>query len=70
MEVKMPKGWNETTNVKPKKKGGLGIYIIKFKNEAPLLKYLDKFYKKKKLPWVKLVRDAYYQNNVPHATIK
>ena len=54
---------------KPKKKGGLGIINLRSQNSALLLKHLDKFYKKKEIPWVKLIWNAHYpQDQVPHAT--
>jgi hypothetical protein len=40
---------------KPKRKGGLGIINLRSQNTTLLLKHLDKFYDKKKTPWVKLV---------------
>ena len=51
---------------KPKKKGGLGIVNLQVQNKALLLKQLDKFYNNADLPWVKLVRNSYYHNSVPH----
>lgn len=42
--------WN--TICLPKKAGGLEIINIKRQNEAPLLKSLYKFFKKKDIPWV------------------
>jgi hypothetical protein len=46
---------------KPKKKGCLGIINLQVQNTALLLKHLDKFYNNEDIPWVILVKDAYYQ---------
>jgi hypothetical protein len=54
---------------KPKNKGGLGIINLQIKNTALLLKHLHKFYNNEDIPWVHLVRDAYYYQFVPHATV-
>jgi hypothetical protein len=51
---------------KPKLKGGLGIVNFQKQNAALLIKYLDKFYNKKDLPWVDLLWFAHYQDKVPH----
>jgi hypothetical protein len=40
---------------------------MKIQNQALLLKFLDKFYNKKDIPWVNLIWDTYYQHTVPHA---
>jgi hypothetical protein len=40
---------------------------LKDKNQALLIKLLDKFYKRCDIPWVQLVWSAYYDNCVPHA---
>jgi hypothetical protein len=53
---------------KPKDKGGVGLVNFKKKNEALLMKYLDKFYNKADIPWVSLLWDSYYAESVPHAT--
>jgi hypothetical protein len=45
----------------------LGIIDLHLQNKALLLKHLDKFYYNADVPWVKLVRDAYYHDTVPHA---
>jgi hypothetical protein len=47
-------------------KGGLGIINFQKQNAALLIKFLDKFYNKKDIPWAHLVRFAYYQGKVPH----
>jgi hypothetical protein len=53
---------------KPKMKGGLGIVDFQNKNEALLMKFLHKFYNKQMdIPWVKLIWDTYYHEEVPHA---
>jgi hypothetical protein len=51
---------------KPKLKGGLGIVNFQKQNAALLLKFLDKFYNKKELPWVKLIWFAHYEGKIPH----
>jgi hypothetical protein len=51
---------------KPKDKGVLGIINLRFQNQALLIKHLDKFYDNVDVPWVKLIRDAYYYDIVPH----
>ena len=59
--------WPKAT--KPKNKGGLGIVDLRTQNDALLLKYLDKFYNKRDIPWVNMVWQAYYsQGKIPHAT--
>jgi hypothetical protein len=54
--------------IKPKDKGGVGLVNFKNKNQALLMKYLDKFYNKADIPWVSLLWDSYYAESVPHAT--
>lgn len=51
---------------KPKVKGGLGIINLELQNKCLLMKHQHKLYNNEDLPWVKLVRDAYYYNEVPH----
>jgi hypothetical protein len=51
---------------KPKDKGGLGVINLSVQNDALLLKHLDKFYRKIKVPWDRLIWDKYYSNLVPH----
>jgi hypothetical protein len=53
---------------KPNNKGGLGILDLKLQNRALLLKYLDKLYNNRDLPWVKLFWETHYTNSVPHGT--
>jgi len=53
---------------KPKMKGGLGIVNFQIKNEALLIKHLHKFYNREDAPWVKLVWEAYYEDQVPRAS--
>jgi hypothetical protein len=49
-------------------KDGLAIVDFQNKNEALLIKFLHKFYNKQMdIPWVKLVLETYYQEEVPHA---
>jgi hypothetical protein len=54
---------------KPKMKVGLGIINLKTRNTTLLLKHLHKFYNNEDIPWVHLVRDAYYHQVVPHAIV-
>jgi hypothetical protein len=51
---------------RPKAKGGLGIISLKIQNKGLLLKHLHNFYNNADLPWVKLVINAYYYDEVPH----
>jgi hypothetical protein len=51
----------------PKSCGGLGIVDFQKQNAALLIKFLDKFYNKVAIPWVKLSLSAYYQGKVAHA---
>lgn len=51
---------------KAKCKGGLGVLNLSIQNQALLIKFLDKFYNKKNLPWVNLVWTSYYGNTIPH----
>jgi hypothetical protein len=51
---------------KSKLKGGLGVVNFQKKNAALLIKFLGKFYNKKDIPWVDLMRFAYYQGKVRH----
>jgi hypothetical protein len=44
----------------------LGIINFQKQNDALLIKFLDKFYNKRDIPWVHLVWFAYYQGKVPH----
>jgi hypothetical protein len=50
------------TACKPKDQGGLGIIDIQSQNNALLLKFLDKFYNKAKVPWVQLTWSKLYTN--------
>jgi hypothetical protein len=52
---------------RPKAKGGLGIINLKIQNKCLLLKHLHNFYNNADLPWVRLVKHAYYFNDAPHA---
>lgn len=45
---------------KPKMKGGLGVINLSIQNQALLLKFLDKFYNRRKVPWVDLIWNSYY----------
>lgn len=46
----------------PKEEGSLGVIDLKKHNDALLLKNLDKFFKKKDIPWVGLVWEKHYPN--------
>lgn len=52
----------------PKNKGGLEVFNLKVQNEALLLKDLHKFYNHLDVPWVRLIWDSYFDEQVPHAT--
>jgi hypothetical protein len=52
---------------KPKIRGGLGIVNFQKQNAALLIKFLDKFYNKRDLPWVRLIWENHYVGRVPHA---
>jgi hypothetical protein len=52
---------------KPKMRGGLGIVNFQKHNAAFLIKFLDKFYNKRDLPWVSLIWGNHYASRVPHA---
>lgn len=45
-----------------KSEGGLGVLNLRPQNEALLLKYLDKFFNRKDIPWVHLVWEKHYKN--------
>lgn len=51
---------------KPKVKWGLGVINLSIQNQALLLKFLDKFYNRRQVPWVSLIWSSYYENKVPH----
>jgi hypothetical protein len=54
-----------------KKQGGLGVLNLDTQKKALLLKNLDKFYNDHDIPWVKLVKGAYYNNGtLPGATME
>jgi hypothetical protein len=58
-------------NCRLKRKGGIGLINLRSQNRAFLLKHLDKFYSKKKIPWVKLVLHVHYSNGeIPHASMQ
>jgi hypothetical protein len=52
---------------KSKDKGGLGVIDLKMQHECVLLKFLDKCFNKKYLPWVHLIWATYYANALPPA---
>jgi hypothetical protein len=59
--------WKKCT--RPERKGGLGIINFRSQNMALLLKYLDKFYNRRDIPWVKLIWNTHYsEGEIPHAT--
>jgi hypothetical protein len=43
--------------------------VINFQkqNAALLLKFLDKFYNRRDIPWVNLIWEAHYSDKIPHA---
>jgi hypothetical protein len=53
---------------KLKKSGGLGIVDFQKQNAALLIKYLDKFYNHRELPWVNLLWTSHYNNKIPHSS--
>ena len=53
---------------RPKTSGGLGVLNLRAQGEALLLKYLHKFYNKWDTPWVQLIWDTYYIDQIPHAS--
>jgi hypothetical protein len=68
----MPKAgpWSLRRNALDLKgKGGLGIINLINQNIALLLKFLDKFYNKRDVPWVNLIWNSYYTHGeIPHAS--
>jgi hypothetical protein len=52
---------------KPQQCGRLGIVNFQKHNAALLIKFLDKFYNKKDVPWMELVWHAHYDGKIPHA---
>ena len=52
---------------RPKDSGGLGVLNLRIHDDALLLKYLHKFYNKWDTPWVQLIWDTYYTDQIPHA---
>jgi len=54
---------------RPKAKGGMGIMNLQLQKKALLIKHLHKFYNKADIPWVSLIWNTYYNDNVPHATV-
>ena len=53
---------------RPKDSGGLGVLNLLIHGDALLLKYLHKFYNKWDTPWVQLIWDTYYTDQIPHAS--
>jgi hypothetical protein len=47
---------------KPKNRGDLGVIKLRLQNNALLMKFLDKFFSKVDLSWVKLLWTQYYAN--------
>jgi hypothetical protein len=59
--------WNKCT--RPKKKGGLGVINLRSQNSYLRMKFLDKLYNRKQIPWVNLVWNTYYSDGkTPHAS--
>jgi hypothetical protein len=46
---------------RPKDQGVLGVLQLDAQNKALMLKNLHKFYNRKDIPWVNLIRNTYYQ---------
>jgi hypothetical protein len=56
---------------RPKNQGCLGVLDLHTQNRALLLKNLDKFFNNQDIPWIKLVKGAYYNNgNLPGAVVE
>ena len=55
---------------KPKEEGGLGIINLESQNQALLMKFLDKFFNKKDIPWVNLVWEKHYRGGRLPGTVK
>ena len=53
---------------RPKASGGLGVINLHVQGDALLLKYLHKFYNRWDTPWVQLIWDTYYTDQIPHAS--
>jgi hypothetical protein len=51
---------------RPKQCGGLGVINFQKQNAALLLKFLDKFYNRRDIPWVNLIWEAHYSDKIPH----
>jgi hypothetical protein len=54
---------------RPKENGCLCIINLKIQNKCLILKHLHNFYNNVDLPWVNLVRNVYYYEEVPHAVM-
>jgi hypothetical protein len=52
---------------KPKENGGLGIVHFQKQNAALLIKFLDKFYNHREIPWVQLIWFDHYRDKISHA---
>jgi len=55
---------------KSKEQGGLGIINLEVQNQALLMKNLDKFYSRKDIPWVNMVREKHYSHDKLPGTVK
>ena len=53
---------------RPKESGGLGVIDLRIQGDALLLKYLHKFYNRWNVPWVELIWETYYMNQIQHAS--
>jgi hypothetical protein len=51
----------------PKENGGLGVVNFQKQNAALLIKFLDKFYNRRDVPWVQLIWGAHYEGKIPHS---
>jgi hypothetical protein len=55
--------WDKAT--RPKDQGGSGVINLRAQNIALLVKFLHKLYNKKKLPWVQLTWNSFYNRPIP-----
>jgi hypothetical protein len=51
----------------PKENGGLGVVNFQKQNVALLIKFLDKFYNQRDVPWVQLIWEVHYDGKIPHS---
>jgi hypothetical protein len=61
--------WWHEENAQDRKEKGVGDHQLQKAEHGPTPKFLDKFYNKRDIPWVKLVWNTYYGNGkIPHAS--